>query len=223
MWLATCASEDTLAQSNRVSSPKQFISARPQLVIGFSDQVPLWAKATGRRAVFAQEEIHASDDVKDYSSVRQAIQEVMHSAGGPDMLLGQLAPFTPQPQRKLSFEPSPKDKVVRKLSFESASQPEQASPCKNLFESPEASQSVEGHAPEDVVQIVPASPEQEAAATTEQKAAASSKQEEASQPTAPSAKPALPQPGSTTVIGISGEDRYRITYEARQILHLSLC
>ena len=219
LWLATCASEDTLAQSNRVSSPKQFISARPQLVIGFSDQVPLWAKATGRRAVFAQEEIHASDDVKDYSSVRQAIQEVMHSAGGPDMLLGQLAPFTPQPQRKLSFEPSPKDKVVRKLSFESASQPEQASPCKNLFESPEASQSEEGHAPEDVVQIVPASPEQEAAATTEQKAAASSKQEEASQPTAPSAKPALPQPGSTTIIGISGEDRYRITYEARQILH----
>jgi hypothetical protein len=29
----------------------------------------------------------------------------------------------------------------------------------------------------------------------------------------------LPQPGSTTLIGISGEDRYRITYEARQLLH----
>ena len=27
------------------------------------------------------------------------------------------------------------------------------------------------------------------------------------------------QPGSTTLIGISAEDRYRITYEARQLLH----
>ena len=57
LWLSTCASQQVLADSKRVSSPLQFISARPQLVIGFSDQVPLWAKATGRRAVFAQEEL----------------------------------------------------------------------------------------------------------------------------------------------------------------------
>ena len=48
LWLSTLASQQVLAESKRVSSPVQFISARPQLVIGFSDQVPLWAKATGR-------------------------------------------------------------------------------------------------------------------------------------------------------------------------------
>ena len=67
LGLSTCASQQVLAESKRVSSPVQFISARPQLVIGFSDQVPLWAKATGRRAVFAQEELHKSDDVKEFS------------------------------------------------------------------------------------------------------------------------------------------------------------
>ena len=68
----------------------------------------MWAKATGRRAVFAEEELHASADVKDYSSVRLAISEAMHSEHGPDMMVGPLVPATPQPQRKLSFESSPK-------------------------------------------------------------------------------------------------------------------
>ena len=108
LWLAACASQQTLADSNRLSSPAQFISARSQLAIGFSDQVPLWAKATGRRAVFAEEELHASAGVKDYSSVRLAISEAMHSEHGPDMMVGPLVPATPQPQRKLSFESSPK-------------------------------------------------------------------------------------------------------------------
>ena len=212
LWLSACASQQVLAESKRVSSPVQFISARPQLVIGFSDQVPLWAKATGRRAVFAQEEIQKTEDVKDFSSVRQAIKEIMHSAGGPDMVVGQLA----QPIKQLSFESSqssPKDAVVRQLSFASAdtSSPDKLSEKHSLvkkdsFESAALSQSPEK-------QIVPASPEQNAEASTQQGAASSS------QPSAPAAKPALPQPGSTTLIGISGEDRYRITYEARQLLH----
>ena len=226
LWLATCASQQTLADSNRLSSPAQFISARSQLSIGFSDQVPLWAKATGRRAVFAEEELHASADVKDYSSVRLAISEAMHSEHGPDMMVGPLVPATPQPQRKLSFESSPKESVVRQLSFASAassppaSQPEQDSLVKQAsFDSAPPSQSEDclfgsaSPAPGDAEQMVPASPQQDAEASTQKDAASSA------QPSAPAAKPALLQPGSTTLIGISGEDRYRITYEARQLLH----
>ncbi len=224
LWLATCASQQTLADSNRLSSPAQFISARSQLAIGFSDQVPLWAKATGRRAVFAEEELHASADVKDYSSVRLAISEAMHSEHGPDMMAGPLVPATPQPQRKLSFESSPKGSVVRQLSFASAassppaSQPEQDSLVKQAsFDSaPPAEECLFGSdspAPGDAEQMVPASPQQDAEASTQKDAASST------QPSAAAAKPALPQPGSTTLIGISGEDRYRITYEARQLLH----
>ena len=226
LWLATCASQQTLADSNRLSSPAQFISARSQLVIGFSDQVPLWAKATGRRAVFAEEELHASADVKDYSSVRLAISEAMHSEHGPDMLIGPIVPPTPQPQRKFSFESSPKESVVRQLSFASAassppaSQPEQDSLVKQgSFDSPPPSQSEQclfgsaSPAPGDAEQMVPASPQQDAEASIQKDAASST------QPSAPAAKPALPQPGSTTLIGISGGDRYRITYEARQLLH----
>ena len=226
LWLATCASQQSLAESNRLSSPAQFISARSQLVIGFSDQVPLWAKATGRRAVFAQEELHASGDVKDYSSVRLAISEAMHSEHGPDMVIGPIVPATPQPQRKSSFETSPKESVVRQLSFASAassppaSQPEQDSLVKQgSFDSAPPSQSEEclfgsdSPAPGDAEQMVPASPQQDAEASTQKDAASST------QPSAPAALPALPQPGSTTLIGISGEDRYRITYEARQLLH----
>ena len=97
-------------------------------MIGFSDQVPLWAKATGRRAVFAEEELHASADVKDYSSVRQAINEAMHSEHGPDMMIRPLVPATPQPQRKLSFEAPPKESVVRQLSFATASSPADSQP-----------------------------------------------------------------------------------------------
>ena len=217
LWLSTLASQQVLAESKRVSSPVQFISARPQLVIGFSDQVPLWAKATGRRAVFAQEELHKSEDVKEFSSVREAIKEVMHSAGGPDMLVEQLVPAPKaKAKQQLTFdEASPKGSVVRQLSFASADSgsPSKFSEKDSLVMKASFDSAPPSQSPEDAEQIVPASPQQDAEASTQQGAASSS------QPSAPAAKPALPQPGSTTLIGISGEDRYRITYEARQLLH----
>ena len=103
LWLATCASQQSLAESNRLST-SSVLSARSNLVIGFSDQVPLWAKATGRRTVFAEEELHAP--------------------AGPDMMIGPLVPATPQPQRKLSFGTSPSSEATQLcISQQPCSQP----------------------------------------------------------------------------------------------------
>ena len=178
LWLACLSSEKTLAETHRVSKPQDFIAARPQLVIGFSDQVPVWAKSTGRRAVFAEEELHQPEAVKDFSGIREAIAQVMHAPTPAEMLVEPLAaPGSPAIVKKASSESvatPAKESVVRKLSFESASSP--------------ASQQV---------------------------AAASPPAEEVPQP---SAIPELPDVGSRTLIGVSGDDRFRITYEARQLL-----
>ena len=61
------------------------MAQREHLVVGFSDQVPLWAKAPGRKAVFAQTEVHPLAAVKDFSEVRQAIEEVMHLEKGLEL------------------------------------------------------------------------------------------------------------------------------------------
>ena len=90
LWLSCCASEETLAESQEVAHVKDFIKSRSNLVIGFSDQVPLWAKATGRRAVFAEEEIHKPSDVSDFSEVREAIRQVMHSDSPPETMVDSL-------------------------------------------------------------------------------------------------------------------------------------
>ena len=120
---------------------------------------------------------------------------------------------------------------MRQLSFASASTPPASQPLSKKASSetvdkPELSQSEQdlfasASLAEDAEQIVPASPQQEEEASPQQKEEASPQQEAASssQPTAPAAKSDLPQPGSTTLIGISGEDRYNITYEARQLLY----
>ena len=114
----------------------------------------------------------------------------MHSAGGPDMLVEQLAPATPQPKAKkqLTFESSqssPKGSVVRQLSFASAdtsspaSQPEKDSLVKKAsFDSAPPSQS-----PEDAEQIAPASPSkmQKPAPSKEQRAQVSPQHQQPSQ------------------------------------------
>ena len=212
LWLATCASEQTLAESGRVSAPADFVAARSQLVIGFSDQVPLWAKATGRKAVFAEEELQKASDVKNFSEVRQAIEEIMQSDQQANMVVQPLKKHgsgslqsseqTPPPcKRKLSFgsDTSTPGSVAKKLSFDGADpEPLQASPGLQIV--PPASEATEQDAApasaETQQQLAPASPVHE----TENKAA-------------------LPQPGSTTLIGVSADERFRITYEARQLLH----
>ena len=55
-----------LSEAQLVADPEAFVANRNNFVIGFSDQVPLWAKATGRRSVFAQDEFHTAEDMKDF-------------------------------------------------------------------------------------------------------------------------------------------------------------
>ena len=90
LWLATLASAETLAETQRVADAKAFVEGRAQLVLGFSDQIPLWAKASGRRAIFAEEELHASEHKADFSEVRKAVSDLMHEDGSASFALGRL-------------------------------------------------------------------------------------------------------------------------------------
>ena len=108
LWPATLASAETLAETQRVADAKAFVEGRAQLVLGFSDQIPLWAKASGRRAIFAEEELRASEHKADFSEVRKAISDLMHEDGSASFALGPLAPVA----RKLSFGETSEKQLV---------------------------------------------------------------------------------------------------------------
>ena len=171
LWL----SKETL--SSVVASPADFVTQRQHLVIGFSDQVPLWAKATGRRAVFAEEEITPAELKKNFSQVRAAIQEVLHS--DTHMLVQPIEGRTQKP-------------VARKLSFSSAASPEKTS------------------APSSEITSVVALPDEDSQPT--ENAAEEEKKVEESPPSEALLRASL------TTKGVSGDERFRITYEARQLL-----
>ena len=241
LWLATCATAETLKASDRVASPEDFVSARPHLVIGFSDQIPLWAKATGRKAIFAEEELQKPEHIKDFSEVRKAILDIMHSDDPAEMVVQPLEKkqsfesATPPTKRQLSFpssNPSPPSSIVRKLSFgESAGSSEQVVPA-TPEEQPEPDNSSQRA-------VAPAIPDKEVSsaqqgaqkpATPEEQPEPDSSSQHAVAPAIPdkevssaqqgAQKPTpLPQASATTIIGVSGDERFRITYEARQLLH----
>ena len=51
LWLCSLSAASELAEAGVVADPVEFVAQRKHLVVGFSDQVPLWAKAPGRKAV----------------------------------------------------------------------------------------------------------------------------------------------------------------------------
>ena len=229
LWLCAFSSDSDLAEAGVVADPKEFVAQRKHLVVGFSDQVPLWAKAPGRKALFAETEVHPSAAVKDFSEVRAAIEDVMHLEGPPQMLIEPLpSPSSgfKTPQKAKSNESLQDDSVKRALSFGSTSEKQQA---------PEESQAVvasENPTPEEPkheeskdqdtkaeepdpkpLELKPEEPKLEEVKPQEPKRRLTGKQAAASAP----AK-SLPQPGSLTILGHSGEERFRITYEARQLL-----
>ena len=125
LWLATLASAETLAETQRVADAKAFVEGRAQLVLGFSDQIPLWAKASGRRAIFAEEELHASEHKADFSEVRKAISDLMHEDGSASFALGPLAPVA----RKLSFGETSEKQLVEAQPGDQDSGPPGARPA----------------------------------------------------------------------------------------------
>ena len=129
LWLCFLSTESELAEAGVVADPKEFVAQRKHLVVGFSDQVPLWAKAPGRKALFAETEVHPSAAVKDFSEVRAAIEDVMHLQGAPQMLVEPLpSPSSgfKTPQKAKSNESLQEDSVKRALSFGSTPDKQQA-------------------------------------------------------------------------------------------------
>ena len=59
LWLAAFGSLDEL--KSQVCKPHEFIGLRDQLVLGFSDQVPLWIKQGSVKLMFAEHEVKAKD------------------------------------------------------------------------------------------------------------------------------------------------------------------
>ena len=51
-----------LKEASVVANPKSFCDNRQHLVIGFSDQVPLWAKDAGRKGIFSASELHSKGE-----------------------------------------------------------------------------------------------------------------------------------------------------------------
>ena len=194
LYLAALAPEAELSETKRVSDTKAFLKARPQLVTGFSDQVPFSAKATGRKAVFAEEELFDKDQTKDFSEVREAIQQVMSQDREADFQVLPLS--TPSSLGKQGSKESlgtPASEVStpgpkKKLSFD------------NL--SPEATALVEPE-PEAKAQQPQAEAKHEAVVAAEKE---------------PEQLAALPTAGSKTTLGFSSDERFRVTYEARQLL-----
>ena len=223
-----------------MADPKEFVAQRKHLVVGFSDQVPLWAKAPGRKALFAETEVHPSAAVKDFSEVRAAIEDVMHLQGAFQMLVEPLPrPGMKTPQRAKSNESLQENSVKRALSFGSTPDKQQApeeskaqlalenpdleepkpEECKDQGTKAEEPQPKEPKPlepkPEEPKPLQPKveEPKLEELKHQEPKRRLTGKQAAASAP----AK-SLPKPGSLTILGHSGEERFRITYEARQLL-----
>ena len=125
LWLCTLSSPEEFEKEASVVSPQDFCKNRSQLTIGFSDQVPLWAKAPGRKAVFAEQ---SSADIKDFSEIREAIAEVMSSSEQPGQLVMPLQTPHKTPQRKGSTDSVGSSSVKRSLSFTPDSAKQQPEP-----------------------------------------------------------------------------------------------
>ena len=90
LWLSSCSSVQRLKEASVVANPKAFCDNRDHLIIGFSDQVPLWAKDTGRKGIFSASELHSKEHKKDFSEVREAIAEVVNTQKAAHFIVGPL-------------------------------------------------------------------------------------------------------------------------------------
>ena len=91
LYMATLASAQELNASGLVAAPEQYVQARSEhFMVGFSDQVPLWAKSQGKKALFAEHEMHSEQSTKDFSVVRDGIAEALSNKHEPGLVVGTL-------------------------------------------------------------------------------------------------------------------------------------
>ena len=67
LWVACFGETDQLAKF--VANPVDFQSCRHQLVIGFSDQIPVWVKIGRSKQVYCEREVQARKTTKDYKAL----------------------------------------------------------------------------------------------------------------------------------------------------------
>ena len=134
LWLSSCSSVQRLKEASVVANPKAFCDNREHLVIGFSDQVPLWAKDTGRKGIFSASELHSKEHKKDFSEVREAIAEVVNTEKAADFIVGPLREAK-KPLRRSSTGSISSSAVRRALSF--GSEPSTPGRPAQLEEKPE--------------------------------------------------------------------------------------
>ena len=69
LWLAAFGSEEELEKF--VGSPQKFIEARSEVVVGFSDQIPVWVKIGRKKEVFCEREVKPRLDSKAFLKLQR--------------------------------------------------------------------------------------------------------------------------------------------------------
>jgi hypothetical protein len=75
LWVACFGSEEDLAKF--VANPVEFQNCRHKLVIGFSDQIPVWVKIGRAKQVYCEREVQHRKTTKDFKALqKKAMQAV---------------------------------------------------------------------------------------------------------------------------------------------------
>ena len=69
LWLAAFGSEEELEKF--VGSPQKFIEDRTEVVLGFSDQIPVWVKIGRKKEVFCEREVKPRLDSKAFLKLQK--------------------------------------------------------------------------------------------------------------------------------------------------------
>ena len=76
LWHLRAAPVAELEDAHLVADAEMIVENRSSLVIGTSDQVPLWAKASSKKLVFPADELKGAswDDRKRWTEIREELK-----------------------------------------------------------------------------------------------------------------------------------------------------
>jgi len=75
LWVAAFGTEEDLAKY--VANPIEFQSCRQQLVIGFSDQIPVWVKIGRTKQVYCEREVQDRKTSKDFQVLQKKAMQAL--------------------------------------------------------------------------------------------------------------------------------------------------